>query len=96
MWVNLALWAAGMAFLLGVLIFVASSSAAGRSRGDGTGKGGVGNALQPFTGVDMTPLMNLQAIYEPGKKHLIEQQQAEEREEQDEGDPPDAGLVGRG
>jgi hypothetical protein len=85
-WVALLLWAAGLFFLVGVLLF----AAARRTRGAGAR---VGNALQPLSGVDFSHLLHLQSVYEPGKQHLLEQQQEEAREDDDEGDPPATGNV---
>lgn len=87
MWLSLVLWISVIAFFLGVLFFVAGANRNARTPGAGTGNR-IGNALQPFTGIDPTFLMNLQAVYEPGKKHLVERRQDEQREDQDEGDPP--------
>ena len=90
MWLSLLLWALGVAFFLGVLFFVSGSTGAG-TPGAGTGRR-VGNALQPFTGIDTTHLLNLQSVYEPGKQHLRDQKMVAEPEEDDDGDPPAPGT----
>jgi hypothetical protein len=86
MWTTALFWAVGIALLVGVLLFAASSKTSGKGSG-----GRMGNALQPLRGVDFSHLLNLQSIYEPGKQHLLEQQQEDGREEDDEGDPPTTG-----
>jgi hypothetical protein len=86
MWVTVLYWAVGFAVFVGVLLFAASSKTSGRGP-----RGRVGNALQPLRGIDFGHLLNLQSVYEPGKRHLLEQQQEEGREEDDEGDPPTTG-----
>jgi len=84
-------WVIVVVLLLGVLVWAAGTGRPGARRGRGSR---AGNALHPFPGIDITPLLNLQGIYEPGKKHLLEKQQSEEREEDDEGDPPEGGSRG--
>jgi len=84
MWAEALAWAAGLAVFGAVLLFAASHKTRGRG-------GRVGNALQPFRSADLSHLLNLQSIYEPGTRHLQEQRRSESREEDDEGDPPTPG-----
>jgi HAMP domain-containing protein len=84
MWFELLVWVLAFAVFVAVLLFAASRKTSGRSSR-------VGNALQPFRGVDLTHLLNLQSIYEPGSRQLLERRQSEEREEDDAGDPPRPG-----
>ena len=41
-----------------------------------------------------TAFLELQAIFEPGKQHVIEARRDEDAEEDDSGDPPESGNSG--